>query len=203
MTTGTDATKNGTSVNNTKEDEDKAPPIKLTIKMDKRIDLACMVAVVLFGVFVLINTARIKTGIIPDPLTSRGMPYLTGIFLVCMAVSLIVMRLLTWSALPGKLVPSEGDEDEEDYPSSAVHAFVIIGACWLSTALFSSLGYLIATPLFLFICLWFLGTRSWVKLIGFPILFTGAVWYVFSQILLIRVPLGFIEPLFRQWGIIL
>ena len=126
---------------------------------------------------------------------------MTGTFLVIAGLILVVMRLVTWSSLPGNLVPSEGHEDEKGYRASWVRAFGGIFAAMLSVFLLRTLGYVVVTPLFLLAFLLIMGVRSWGRLIGFPIIYTFATWYVFSQLLKIILPLGPLAPLARSWGL--
>jgi len=181
------------------EEESLEFPVRLT--MDKRIELAIFGVIVLFGVFLIREASKIRAGLIPDPITAKGMPYLTGIFLIMSGITLGVMRLLTWSALPGNLVPGEGHEDEEGHPSSWIRVFTIVVTTWISVMLLKPLGYLLATPFFMIIAVWSMGVRDWKKLIGFPVLYTLVTWFIFSQPLQFVLPLGFLTPFFRSLGL--
>ncbi len=198
------AAKNDTKETMGQGGEKKAPAMPSSISMDKRVDLALAIFIVSYGVFMIIIASGFQEGRVQDMVTAKGMPYLTGIFLIICGIILSVLRLATWSELPGNLVVSEATkEDEEGYPTSWKRAFAIIGAAWIDVWLLKSLGYLIATPLFLFAALLIMGVRSRKKLIIFPIVFTLATWYVFSQILGFLIPLGFLEPLARSLGFLL
>ena len=100
------------------EDED-ASFENLSLTLDKRVDLALGVALFLVGVFILIESRHIRRGLIPDPFTAYGMPYITGTFLIIAGIIIAGMRLRSWSMLPGKLIPGEGHEDEKGHPASA------------------------------------------------------------------------------------
>ena len=175
-------------------------PIRLTL--DKRIDLAITVVIVLFGVFLIVEARDIQDGMIPDPITSRGMPFLAGFFCIIWGVILGVMRLKSWSDLPGNLVPGEGHEDEEGHPSSWVRVFTILAITWLSVWLLKSLGYLLVTFFFMVLVVWLMGKRDWKMLILFPVIYTLATWYIFSQTLQFILPLGFMTPFFRSLGLV-
>jgi len=77
-----------------------------------------------------------------------------------------VQQLLSWSKLPGHLVPEEGQEDEKGYPISAARAMgiILLSAVW--EWLLDPLGFLIITPLYLIACSWVMSVRSWMKVIG-------------------------------------
>jgi len=201
MTEDRNSAKSGTNGGPKPEDEESSGKIALRLTLDKRIDLAVMVGVILYGFFLIIEAGRIRLGIIPDPLTSRGMPYLSGFFCIICGFVLAVMRLMSWSDLPGNLVPGEGHEDEEGYPSSSVRVLGILVVTWISVWLLKSLGYLLATPLFMIVAVWLMGTREWKKLILFPVLYTLVTWYIFSQPLQFVLPLGFLARFFRSLGL--
>jgi hypothetical protein len=183
------------------ENEKESFKIPFRLTLDKRIDLAIMGVIVLYGVFLIIEARKVRTGMIPDPIGSNGMGYLTGIFLIIGAIAAGIIRLMAWSVLPGNLVPGEGHEDEEGHPSSWVRVFSIVLVTWVSVWLLKSLGYLIATPLFMIIAVWLMGTRTMGKLIVFPVLYTLISWYIFSQPLQFVLPLGFLTPFFRSLGL--
>jgi hypothetical protein len=183
------------------EDEKESFKIPFRLTLDKRIDLGIMGVIVLYGVFLIIEARKIRTGMIPDPIGSKGMGYLTGIFLIIGAIAAGIIRLANWSVLPGNLVPGEGHEDEEGHPSSWVRVFSIVLVTWVSVWLLKSLGYLIVTPLFMIVACWIMGARSLGKLIIFPVVYTAVTWYLFSQPLQFVLPLGFLTPLFRSLGL--
>ena len=182
------------------EEKISSPTVRLT--MDKRIELAVSVVVILYGIFLIVEAMHIDEGMMPDPVTSRGMPLYTGIFILIGGIILTIVRLMTWSMMPGHFVLGEGHEDEEGYPASCLRAFSIVLAAWISLWLMKPMGYLIATPLFLFAGLWAMGKRSWWGLIGFPVIYTLLTWYIFSQPLQVILPLGFMTPYFRSLGLV-
>ena len=201
MTEDAKVAKGSTNENTSGKEDERAFLETLSITMDKRIDLALDVAIVLLGGFILVASRDVRLGLTPDPITSRGMPEIVGAFLVIAGIVLGAMRLRTWSALPGHLVLEEGKGDEEGHPASWVRAFGIILAAWLSVWLLKPLGFLIVTPLFLFAFLLIMGVRSWGKRIAFPTIYTLATWYIFSQLLKIILPLGPFAPLARSLGL--
>lgn len=184
------------------DNEAKAPLEKLSITMDKRIDLAVAVAIALFGMFVLVEARNIRPGTIPDPVTSRGLADIGGILLIIFGILLAALRLQTWSAMPGNLVPDEGGQaDEEGYPASALRYMGVALASLLWVWLIKPLGFLIATPLFLLALSLFMNVRSRTKLIAFPILFTLLTWVAFSQVLSVIMPLGPLTSFARSLGL--
>ncbi len=202
MTEDARTAKSGTNGVMTNEDEEKVSLETLEITMDKRVDLAVAVATALLGAFILIESRDIRLGTVTDPITSRGMATITGTFLLIAGIVLAIRQLLTWSVLPGHLVPEEGQEDEKGHPASWTRAFSIILVSALWERLLEPVGFLFVTPLFLFVASWFMGVRSKGKLIAFPLIFTLVTWVCFDPVMGVRIPLGPLEPLARSFGII-
>ena len=184
-----------------REDEEIAAPEKISITTDKRCDLAVAIAIILSGVFILVMARDIRLGTVSDPITSRGLPHLTGILLIVFGAILTGMRLLIWSGLPGNLVPQEGKEDEPGHPASWIRAWAVIVAMLLSVWLLKPLGYLLTVPLFMLAFLLIMKVRSWKMLIGFPTIFALSTWYAFSQVLKVILPMGPLTAFARSLGL--
>jgi len=197
------AAKGGANEDTSGEDEKQTLWEELPITMDKRIDLAVSVFIILFGVFVLIEAHGMRPGTLRDPVTSRGLPNIMGVILVVGGAVLMLRQLLNWSKLPGHLVPEEGQEDEKGYPFSAARAIGIILLSFLWGWLLRPLGFLIVTPLTMCAASMVMGVRSWRNTILFSILFSVAMWVVFGVYLNIRYPLGPLEHLARSLRLIL
>jgi hypothetical protein len=195
------AAKGGTNEKTRRNDDDKASPEKLSITMNKRIDLAVAVTVILVGAFILIEARDIRAGLIPDPITSRGLANITGTFLIIAGMIVALLRLKSWSALPGNYVPLEGSADEPGHPASAVRSFAVMLSALLWVFLLKPLGFLIVTPLFLAAILLIMGIRSKRTVIAFSIIFALILWITFSQILKIILPLGPLTALARSLGL--
>jgi hypothetical protein len=150
----------------------------------------------------LIAACDIETGLMPDQITSRGMPDITGVFLIIVGIVLAVRQLLHWSELPGHLVPEEGQEDEKGYPATWVRSFGVILLSVLWAWFLRPLGFLIATPLYLFFSAWVMGERSWGSIIAFSVIFSASIWVIFGPVLGIRFPLGPLNHLALSLGLI-
>jgi len=185
-----------------REGEERPPRITVSVTMDKRVELAISMVVVLLGVFVIIQARGFRTGLVQDPISPRGLPMMLGAFLMFGGIIVGVLRLATWSASPGHFVPAEGREDEEGHPTSGVRALSIAAAGMIWVWLLDPLGYLIITPLYLLAVLLFLKVRSWSMLIGFSVIYTVATWVIFGPLLGVRFPLGPLESLALSLGLI-
>ena len=189
------------NVNRNPKNEDTRGNFPVRLTLDKRIDLAINVVIILYGIFLIVEARDIPEGMLPDPITSKGMPYLTGVFLIIGGIILGALRLASWSALPGNLVLGEGHEDEEGLPSSWTRVFGIVIVTFLAMALMPYLGYLIAIPIFMIMAVWLMGARTWALVVWFPLIYTIVTWYIFSQPLQFVIPLGFLAPIFRAHGL--
>lgn len=184
------------------EKAETAPPTdEIAIRMDKRVDLALSLVVIATGIYICYLASQFRTGSFPDPVTTRGLPYFAGGLMIVAGLFNVVQRLLTWSNIPGNYTVSEGTEDEEGYPSSALRSFGIVALALVWVWLVRRLGYLIITPPVLFGMIWLMNVRSLAKLIIFPLGFTLIIWSVFSQALGIIIPLGPLTALARSWGL--
>jgi hypothetical protein len=192
----------GTNESTTPDEKEKAPWEKLAITMDKRADLAVSLVTVSVGAFLLIASRDIRPGSVTDPVTSRGIPEILGLFLVIGGMVRVITRLLSWSQLPGHLVPEEGQEDEQGYPASWARAIGVIFVSLLWGWLLKPLGFLFITPVYLSVTLWIMGVRSWVKIAAFTIIYTVTAWVIFGPLLGSRIPLGPLTALARSLGLI-
>ena len=187
--------------NTVQKDQQQASVEGLSITMDKRIDLVISVIIVLLGAFIIVGARNIRAGSIPDPIGSRGLANITGSFLIIFGIALAVLRLISWSALPGNLVPNDGQLDEEGYPASTLRYFATALSALLWVWLMKPLGFIIVTPLFMLALIFLMGTRSKMKLIAFPTLFSFMLWYAFSQPLHVILPLGPLTRIARSLGL--
>jgi RsiW-degrading membrane proteinase PrsW (M82 family) len=157
---------------------------------------------VALGAAIIYIASGFRIGSFPDPVTTRGLSYVTGGYLIVAGLYLSIRRLLTWSAIPGKYTLSEGNEDERNHPASSLRAFTIMGLAILWAVSVTPIGFLIVTPIVLISVVWMMDVRTPGKLVGFPVVFTLATWLVFSQLLGVRLPYGIMTGLARSWGLI-
>lgn len=170
--------------------------------MDKRIDLVLSLLWVAFGVVTVYVASGFRVGGFPDPVTARGLPYFTGSYLIVAGLVLATRRIMTWPQIPGLYAVSEGREDEPGYRASWKRPFTIaaLAALWAWSLKYA--GFLLATPVMIFLILWLMEVRSAAKLVLFPLLFSFISWWVFSQVLGVILPLGFLSPWARSLGLI-
>ena len=200
----TDATMTAKGGPNESTGQEEKKKMIFNLTMDKRVDLAVSVVIILYGAFMVYKASQFLQGRVEDIFTAKGMPYAAGSLLIICGIILTIIRISTWSELPGNMVVSEATkEDDEGHPASWKRAWAIIVLAWIDVWLYQSCGYLVTTPIFLFACLWIMGIRSWKKLVLFPLIFTLATYYVFAQIMKFLIPLGFLENPLRELGFVL
>ena len=179
---------------------EEGEPIR--IEMDKRVDLAISLVVVAVGVLIIHLTNQFRVGSFPDPVTSRGLSYFTGTYLILAGLVLAARRIWTWSLIPGNYTVSEGHEDEPGHPASATRAFTVFAICALWAFLLKPVGFLIITPLCLAAVLWLMNVRSPKQIAAFALGFTFVLWLAFSVILGLILPYGPLTGLARSWHLI-
>lgn len=182
--------------------DDADHPAPLPIKMDKRVDLAVAASLVVLGGFVIYVATGFRIGNFPDLLTSRGLPYIIGGFMIAGGSFLVFHRLREWNDLPGNLCVSEGVDDEPNHSGYAWRSFSIAAIAIGWAVLLRDLGFLILTPIALSSMLLILNERSPWKTAAFPLGFTLVLWVTFQLILNLNLPLGPLDGIARAWGII-
>jgi hypothetical protein len=169
--------------------------------MDRRADVAVAFGVLLLGVFVLVAAQGVRPASIADPIGSRGAPNLVGAILVLGGLALILRRALRWRH-ERTIVPAEGMEDDRGVPpGSALRALAIWTAAVAYVLALPVAGYLLATPVFLGLVLWFFAIRSWM-LVAVPLGFTLPVFLAFTLFLNVRLPTGILDGVLRQLGLV-
>lgn len=170
--------------------------------MDRRIDLAIGIAVILAGLGVLQVAHGIRpTGPVVDAIGPRAFPYMIGVFFLIGGAWTVVNRLRTWKTETGNIVEDDGEPDEPDVPASALQAFAVIGALILYVAAMPRLGYPITTPLFVIAALKAMRTKSWPLIILSALIYTALTYLVFAHYLRVDLPLGPLASTFKQLGL--
>lgn len=168
--------------------------------MDRRIDIAISAVFVALGIFVLVEARTIKSGLFTDPIGPRAFFYFCAIVFILGGLLNIGQRVAAWRTVPGNLIPAEGVEDEPGHPASFRRAMLlaVISLAYILT--FRPLGYLLATPLYIFASLWFLEQRSWRLNVAVAIVFTAIFYLTFAKLLGVWLPVGPFTTLFRDLG---
>jgi hypothetical protein len=173
----------------------------ITFETNKVVDLAVTLVVFALGAFIVSEASTFRTGSFPDLITARGLPYITGGFMMFAAVVIGLQQALSWNRFPGSYTLTVGAPDEPGQESSALRSFAVVALALCLVGLLRPVGFLIVTPFALFGMLMVMNVRSRAKLIGFPLGFTAVIWIAFSQILGVVLPLGPLTAVARSWGL--
>ena len=168
---------------------------------DVRKEIAVAVAVMVIGVGLVLYAGSIREGSIPDPITSSGLPRLTGILLIVFGAIATVQNAM-FLRRGQRRIASTGGDDEPGFDSSAGRAFAFLAGAAVWAYMVDRVGYFIATPIALAAALAAMGIRTWGKLILIPLVFTAVAWLMFYEVLGIQLPLGFLESTMRDLGVI-
>ena len=168
--------------------------------MDRRVDIAVAAAFALFGLFMIMHATTIRLGLYKDPIGPRAFFYGCGAIMLIGGAITIWQRIRAWKRYPTHMIPMEGSADDAAYPSSARRAFAVVLATAVYTLLLEPLGFLLATPLYIFIALTILGQRSLVGKLAVAIVFTLSAYIIFAQILGVRIGVGPLTNFFRDMG---
>ena len=169
---------------------------------DVRGEIAVATGVVAFGAALIVLGSQLRQGAIPDPVTTGGLPVVTGIMLIVLG-GVVGLRALRARSHGRTHLPSEGTDDEPGFPASWQRTIVFAVGCLVWAYLIPRLSYVLMTPIFLGLAIRGLGVVSWRKVVIVPIIFTALSWYLFGNVLTIRLPWGVFEPWARQMGLIL
>jgi putative tricarboxylic transport membrane protein len=157
--------------------------------MDKRKDVAVAVAVMVIGTVMIVAAQLLPPGSIRDPLGPAAMPTAVGVLLVAGGAGLALRRLVAWRTTP-VLVPDEGSEDIDRYPSSAPRAILVWAVCLAYAILVNFVGFLILTPLLLAGLLWTMRFRRVIPVILISLIATAVMYGLFDMLLNVRLPHG-------------
>jgi len=170
--------------------------------MDRRIDLALALLVVVLGVAVIIGAQDIRrTGPVVDPIGPRAMPYIVGMLFVVGGLRIVSIRLRSWRRDGGNLVATDGEPDEPGVPASARQAFTVIAASVLYALALSSVGYIVATPLYVIVGLRAMRVRSWWSTCAAALIYTTLTYVVFAHYMRVDLPLGITAGAMRSLGL--
>jgi hypothetical protein len=156
----------------------------------------------MLGVFMLVVAQDIRPASVPDPIGTRGAPRLVGAVFVLGGFALVLRRLINWRR-EATIVPADGAEDDASVePGSAVRALSIWAASVVYVLSLPTVGYLLATPLFMGAVLRLFSIRRPSILIGVPIGFTLSIFLVFVELLDVYLPTGILDPILRNAGLV-
>lgn len=171
--------------------------------MDRRIDFAISLGVIVLGVFVFVTSFIAKQPTVQfDPIGPFGFARVVAITFIVLGTILLVRQVLAYRAkLPPEAV-ARGAEDEEGYPASARRAGAIMVATFAYPILLAPLGYVITTIAYVIGGMALLRERSWKLIVPVALIYAFVTFYIFGVFLRVPLPLGPLTDLFVSLGIV-
>lgn len=130
----------------------------------------------------------------------RGFPTFIGIIMTLVAITLAILEvrkiLQARRAVEGAPVLEGVDDDDPERITSWRDAWITVGALAVYIATFSFLGFFIATTLFLIGLSTYFARKNWLRNIIVSVLFSLAVFLLFSNVLAVRLPAGLLGGIF-------
>jgi hypothetical protein len=164
--------------------------------MDRRVDFALSIAVVVFGVFILVTSLVAKTTVRFDPVGPYGFARVISIAFIVFGTILLIRQVQAYrSGRPPESV-ARGSEDEEGHPASSVRASTMMAATFAYPLLMVPLGYVITTVAFLIGGMAILSERSWRWVVPVALIYALSTFFVFASLLKVPLPLGPLNDLF-------
>jgi hypothetical protein len=161
-----------------------------------RREIAIAVFLAAFGGIVIALSGEIQSGVQTDPLGPRVFPSALGAGIAFCGLLLGFGALFRWQPQQsGLLLDGGGTEEVEKGPFSPMRLLGAVVATAIYVAAFESVGYLIATPLYVVAILLIHGGAPWRTLVVAPVVITTVLYLTFRFALRIPVPGGILEHL--------
>jgi len=168
---------------------DIAAPLGRWALLSRRIIL--IGAIPAFAGFYLWQALTIALPNRPLLVSPRGFPTLVAVLMaiVAIAIAIIEIRKILRERRGAELREGADDDDTERITSWR-DAWVALGALVVYIAVFSFLGFFLATTLFLVGTSTYFAPRKWLRNVIASVLFSIAVYLLFTQLLQVRLPAG-------------
>lgn len=171
--------------------------------MDKRIDLAIAALIVAFGCFVVVEAFGIRpTGPVVDTIGPRGFPIVIGMVFMVVGSIVALDRLRRWNDEPGVMVETDGEPDEPNVPAKGYQAWTLMALLFGYALTLVPLGYLISTPLLVALALATMRMRSLTTIVITSLLYTIITFTIFDTLMGLSLPLGPVDTILREFGVV-
>ena len=153
-------------------------------------ELAMAIVMGLFSVYLMVKSAELPIGWIPDEGPGGGAwPFwLSAIMLVC-----CIWVVVKWVR---KTSPLSVSREVYVDRGTLVDVSLVAGSLIVTVALFNVIGVYGALPLFMTFYLRVLGRHSWIFTLSMAVITPVATFFFFDIALRIILPKGYTEPLF-------
>ena len=146
----------------------------------KYLDCVVSVILILFGLWGWYETSKWKAAASHAGISPRVYP--RAVFTVIMICGLIILVRALVKMSPGK---ADGDS-EQTVEFRLVKVAVTVALMLLYIVALGVVGFLAATPVFLFLTMLFFGERGWLKMILISAAGSGILYLFFVQVLKVR-----------------
>lgn len=141
--------------------------------------IACIL--IAFCVFFAVLTARLPDRNLPNTLGIDFMPWVLLIILFCLSVMMLITNIL------GKSLEKKDATITLREVSGVFFLTLIVYGYVQAMSLF---GFLIITPVFIAVLMFFTGSRKWKELIAVSVLSTVGIYFFFQKIFQVQLPGG-------------
>lgn len=156
--------------------------------------------IAVFPAFALFYLTQALTITLPNRVllvSPRGFPTVVAVAMVVVTILLAVLEIIRLlrrrEATRTGLAFTEAEDDDRERISSWREVWVTLAALVAYILLFDTLGFAISTFLFLAGVSTFLNHQHWLRNVIVSALFSGAVFYLFSVLLGVQLPLGLLS----------
>jgi len=139
--------------------------------MNKTFDRYASVVFAAIGAFFVVSSRSIAESAYGSQVGPNLFPLILGIILILLSVRLMFETR------------SCQEQGKEETPSNLKRFLIMVFATLLYAFFLEDLGYIISTSLFLFVGFQVMGNKTWWKSALVAILFTGAVYGMYVEIL--------------------
>lgn len=117
------------------------------------------------------------------------LPYLIGAIILIISISIFIQDWITKRKIQDDGLSHINLKKLKDVG-------ILLAISLLYVILLEPIGFFIMTPIWLFICLLFLGSRKWFSLSVIPFLITIFIFLSFEKLMSIQLPKGILEWMF-------
>ena len=147
----------------------------------KKANIIIAIILIVFCVFFAVLTARLPDRNLPNTLGSDFMPWVLLIILFCLSVTMLLMNFL------GKSLEKKEAQITLREVSGIFFLTLIVYGYVQAMSLF---GFLIITPVFIAVLMFFTGSRNWKELIAVSVLATVGIYFFFQKVFQVQLPGG-------------
>lgn len=170
--------------------------------MNRRIDLIGSLTLAVLGAAIVLYAATRPTSALRfDVIGPNGLPLAVGGVLTLLAVVQSVKTYVSMRS-DGPIGAHEGTEDDEpELPASGLRSFGFMLGSFIYIAALQPVGFLLATPVALYVALTAMRYRTWRGRVACALAFTLVGYFLFVSVLSVPLPSGLLSDVLLDLGI--